>query len=167
MNWINELRWEISNFPWNKDIFRLMQEWNKDKALEILKTNDELNEKFTEIFSKFYIENKQMLDEHAKKFWEIFWFKLWDELRHQKFIFALYLNNSVQDFSKNMWIIGCSFDFVQLVTEYINWDNFLETFPEFWEIQNISCVDIRWEEWQKIIDKLFTAMKEKYSLSPR
>lgn len=132
-----------------------------ERVYEILKINDELNQKFAEIFDKFYLENKEILDNYANIFWEIFWF----EVFHQKLIFALYLNNTVQDFSKNMWIIGCSFDFVQFVTEYINWDNFLKTFPDFWEIQNISCVDIRLEEWQKIIDKLFIDMKGKFSLN--
>jgi hypothetical protein len=66
-----------------------------------------------------------------------------------------------------MWIIGCSFDFVQLVTEYINKDNLLKTFPKCSEIQNFSWVDIRWEEWMKIVNKLFTAMKKKFSLSSK
>jgi ribosomal protein S17E len=45
-----------------------MQEGKREEAMNIVKVSDELKEKFWEIFTNYYIENKEKLDEHAKIF---------------------------------------------------------------------------------------------------
>lgn len=156
----------ISNFGGVKWVLEAMKCWNKELVGEIVNIREELSTKFESIFAVFYEKNKEKLDNHAKVFETIFWFESSQGgLFHQKLIFSLYLNNSVNDMTKTIWIMQSNFDFVQLVTGYVNWDNFNIHFWDYKKIQEFNWLDIYREEWQKVVNDLFIAMKEKFSLS--
>lgn len=164
-NWLNELRDWISKFKWVEWVLDLIREDRKDEIKKLLNLNEELWKKFDDIFLNFYKKNKEKLDNYAIIFWDIFIFtSSTDQLINQKLIFALFLNNSVEDMSKNMWIFKCGFDFIQLITEYVNWENFEKHFWDFIEIAEFTWLEIYWEKWQEIVNKFFLAMKEKFVL---